>query len=299
MFPCAHVGGRALPLDHAPEATGNASGDALIQVGVRAIPAGIAALSLALILKSPGTQAGPADGGLPGSSVSVFGTIHPGIFRLPSPVGAVPPAPGLKLGSLAPQIGIGADRFAMPDDTSIAACGHATDERLAFDPRSASFDKALGFGEDCPASFAERFTSAAPVIVTGSLPERDIQQERPEPAKPAIAKARLFPMQARKEAPLLGDDGRTAIYDITAHTVYLPGGRGLEAHSGLGNLMDDPRHAHLRMRGVTPPNIYNLTLRERIFHGVKAIRLNPVDEARMHGRDGILANPYMPGSNGQ
>jgi len=93
--------------------------------------------------------------------------------------------------------------------------------------------------------------------------------------------------------------GRTAIYDITSHVVYLPSGRRLEAHSGLGGYMDSPRHVHLRMRGATPPNVYNLTLRERLFHGVRAIRLNPVDGGRMYGRDGILAHSYMLGANGQ
>src|SRR5262249_14053251 len=47
------------------------------------------------------------------------------------------------------------------------------------------------------------------------------------------------------------------------------------------------------------PNVYNLTLRERLFHGVRAIRLNPVDGGRMYGRDGILAHSYMLGANGQ
>jgi hypothetical protein len=103
----------------------------------------------------------------------------------------------------------------------------------------------------------------------------------------------------RKEDLVPGDDGRTAIYDITAHTVYLPDGRRLEAHSGLGGFKDDPGHVQAKMRGATPPNVYNLALRERIFHGVRAIRLNPVDDRRMHGRDGILAHSYMLGSNGQ
>jgi Protein of unknown function (DUF2778) len=53
------------------------------------------------------------------------------------------------------------------------------------------------------------------------------------------------------------------------------------------------------MQGATPPNVYNLTLRERLFHGVRAIRLNPVDGSRMYGRAGILAHPYMLGANGQ
>jgi Protein of unknown function (DUF2778) len=81
--------------------------------------------------------------------------------------------------------------------------------------------------------------------------------------------------------------------------VYLPNGRRLEAHSGFGDLMDNPRHVHVRMQGATPPNAYNLTLRERLFHGVRAIRLNPVDGSRMYGRAGILAHPYMLGENGQ
>jgi hypothetical protein len=92
---------------------------------------------------------------------------------------------------------------------------------------------------------------------------------------------------------------KTAIYDISAHTVYLPNGRRLEAHSGLGAHMDDIRYVNLKREGPTPPNVYQLTMRESIFHGVRAIRLNPVDETRMYGRDGILAHTYMLGPNGQ
>ena len=129
---------------------------------------------------------------------------------------------------------------------------------------------------------------------------RDGKSQRDDQPKPIVISSLHVPAgQASKEIPLPGDDGRTAIYDITAHTVYLPNGRRLEAHSGLGSLMDSPRHVHLKMRGATPPNVYNLALRERIFHGVRAIRLNPVDDGRMHGRDGILAHSYMLGSNGQ
>jgi len=92
---------------------------------------------------------------------------------------------------------------------------------------------------------------------------------------------------------------RTAIYDITARIVHLPNGEQLEAHSGLGRYMDDPSSARLKMRGVTPPNTYNLKLRESLFHGVQAIRMTPVNEDRMFGRDGILAHSYMLGPSGQ
>jgi hypothetical protein len=63
--------------------------------------------------------------------------------------------------------------------------------------------------------------------------------------------------------------------------------------------MDDPRYVHERMTGPTPPNVYDLKLRETLFHGVRAIRLVPTDESKMHGRAGILAHTYMLGPNGQ
>ncbi len=94
-------------------------------------------------------------------------------------------------------------------------------------------------------------------------------------------------------------DRYTAVYDISAHTVYLPDGTQLEAHSGLGWMMDDPRHVDQRMHGATPPTLYDLRLREAPFHGVQAIRLIPVDEDKVYGRSGLLAHTYMLGSNGQ
>ena len=92
---------------------------------------------------------------------------------------------------------------------------------------------------------------------------------------------------------------RTAVYDITGSTVHMPDGSKLVAQSGLGNMMNDPRHTKVRMRGPTPPNVYVLTERERLFHGVRAIRMNPYYKEKMHGRDGILAHSYMLGPNGQ
>jgi hypothetical protein len=94
-------------------------------------------------------------------------------------------------------------------------------------------------------------------------------------------------------------DRSTAVYDISAHMVYLPDGSKLEAHSGLGDKLDDPRYAHVRMRGVTPPHLYDLTPREALFHGVPALRLNPVGgEETIFGRSGLLAHTYMLGPNG-
>ena len=41
-------------------------------------------------------------------------------------------------------------------------------------------------------------------------------------------------------------DRQTAVYDISAHTVYLPDGTRLEAHSGLGSQLDDPNSARVQ-----------------------------------------------------
>ena len=116
----------------------------------------------------------------------------------------------------------------------------------------------------------------------------------------AVAPPVVKPVPEAPKPPVLAEaDKHTALYDIAAHTVYLPNGQKLEAHSGLYDKMDDPRFTKVRMRGPTPPNVYDLTLREELFHGVRAIRLNPVDEGRMYGRDGMLAHTYMLGPNGQ
>ena len=93
-------------------------------------------------------------------------------------------------------------------------------------------------------------------------------------------------------------DRSTAVYDISAHVVYLPDGTRLEAHSGYGSLLDDPRHPEAKDRGVTPPDIYDLELREAPFHGVRALRLKPVDESKVFGRSGLLAHSFMLGPNG-
>ena len=94
-------------------------------------------------------------------------------------------------------------------------------------------------------------------------------------------------------------DGVTAIYDITARTVYMPDGTRLEAHSGLRDKMDNPRYANVRMWGPTPPHTYDLIPREALFHGVEAIRLIPVGgEQAIFGRTGLLAHTYLLGPRG-
>jgi hypothetical protein len=158
-----------------------------------------------------------------------------------------------------------------------------------------------------PASIPAASTASSPTIPTVRSSEPAKRKPSTQPvevtvAPPAASNSQkpLPAPQARRDSnPLLGPDSHTAIYDIEAHTVYLPDGDTLEAHSGLGKRLDDPRFVSEKNRGPTPPNVYDLVLRSEPFHGVRAIRLNPVGEGNMFGRDGMLAHTYMLGPSGQ
>jgi hypothetical protein len=96
----------------------------------------------------------------------------------------------------------------------------------------------------------------------------------------------------------LGYDSKTAVYDIKAKALYLPSGVAIEAHSGMGALMDDPDHVDQRMVGATPPATYDLKPREKPFHGVRALRMTPTDGTSALGRVGLLTHTYMLGPRG-
>jgi hypothetical protein len=159
-----------------------------------------------------------------------------------------------------------------------------------------------------PKSFADR-AKAAVMSITGprqSMVEKLWGKREPSGGLLAYASADASVTSAiapREQNPMFGGappyERDTAVYDITAKTVYLPDGTKLEAHSGLGDNLDDPRSQRVRMRGVTPPHIYNLKPREALFHGVPALRLTPVGgENAIYGRDGLLAHTFMLGPNG-
>lgn len=279
-------------------------------------------MCLGFVLKSAGTQAGPAEAGSPGPAISVFGTIHPDIFRLRAPLGAGHLSERVRVAKLGLQIRFDAplEPMGMLTDHSALTCPSAAsaaslderfaalaDGRVVFEQRFAAladgpvgFEQRFASTDDCPASFDANLESAMEALASSlrPVPDRTVASAGAV-AKPLIPRARPRLAQVRRELPAIDDDGRTAIYDITARTVYLPSGRRLEAHSGFGDMMDSPRHVNARMKGATPPNVYTLTLRERLFHGVRAIRLNPVDDSRMYGRAGILAHTYLLGPNGQ
>ncbi|WP_369722817.1 tlde1 domain-containing protein [Bradyrhizobium sp. LLZ17] len=159
-----------------------------------------------------------------------------------------------------------------------------------------------------PKSFADR-AKAAVMSITGprqSMVEKLWGKREPSGGLLAYASADASvtaSIAPKEQNPMLGGsapyDRSTAVYDITAKTVYLPDGTRLEAHSGLGSNLDDPRSSRVRMRGVTPPHIYDLKPREALFHGVPALRLMPIGgESAIYGRDGLLAHTFMLGPNG-
>jgi len=138
------------------------------------------------------------------------------------------------------------------------------------------FEKLFGLGK--PASPALAYASA----------EGDV-------ARPTVSALRA---DAGVSGPSARYDRWTAVYDLAAHTVYLPDGTRLEAHSGLGDRLDDPAHVNERNRGATPPHLYELKARDELFHGVQALRLDPIGGGDIFGRAGFLAHTYMLGPNG-
>jgi hypothetical protein len=185
---------------------------------------------------------------------------------------------------------------------------HLATYRASADPASSDPADTLTFeakwaGAMAPASMpadAAPLMPQQPIEPASKVASLPPVREAAPPAAPAISEKRVTPQQAHNKSMLLPDpDSRIAVYDIAAHTVYLPNGNKLEAHSGLGDKLDDPRYVSVKDRGPTPPNVYDLAMREQLFHDVRALRLNPVGSDHMFGRDGILAHSYMLGANGQ
>lgn len=182
--------------------------------------------------------------------------------------------------------------------------------QLGPDPREEPFVELLSepTGED---------HSAVPddVPLPSARPKAPANIEQPDSRanEKAKAKAKALPSNmlayARPENPLASDSdeekpsffgrkpklpGRgVAVYDISAGIVHMPNGEKLEAHSGRAHMRDNPKFVHVKNRGPTPPNVYNLRMRESRFHGIEAIRMTPVGDSKMYGRDGFLTHTYL------
>lgn len=248
-------------------------GVALIRLAVGSVLCSVAAVALGVALKPPAMDAGSADVALRVEPPRTAATLHRDKFQFRAPTASAAPVKQVRVASLA-----------QPAESDLVAGGQ---DPVAAD-QAADDQQSISAGQDSvsndqdtlgaiPASgwWNESFDDVFAGLVTQEFPS-DVD----------------FLLQP-------DDDARTAIYDIAARAVYLPNGRKLEAHSGLGDLRDSPDHAHIRMRGPTPPNVYKLTMRKKLFHGVRAIRLNPVNENLMFGRDGMLAHSFLHGPSGQ
>jgi hypothetical protein len=225
-------------------------------------------------------------------------------FDLQRPHGSqMPNSSGMRLASLEmPVSGFEAEDI---DPLALARASGVFDRPQRLDSFDERFGASFGWSDTAPARAGDgdEDNARAPdprEVNTHPTIGRSASKQAASTLLASAAKKRVRTADLSQDLSSLPPaDGHTAIYDISAHTVYMPNGRRLEAHSGLGNLMDDPRSISARGRGPTPPNVYDLMLREEPFHGIRAIRLNPVDESKMFGRDGILAHTYMLGPNGQ
>ncbi|WP_377289702.1 tlde1 domain-containing protein [Rhizobium sp. SG2393] len=137
--------------------------------------------------------------------------------------------------------------------------------------------------------------------VDGDAPEAQ-SKPRPRNARPEKELAYAKPEKSFFESLFGGgaDNGawpgrgtRIAVYDISGATVYMPDGTRLEAHSGIGEMRDNPKYTHVKMRGPTPPGVFRLSMRESRFHGVEALRMTSVDGTNPRGRDGLLTHSYL------
>lgn len=276
------------------------------------ICAAMAALSVGFVVERGATHRIDAGGdGLRAAGVSPFGSIHP----KNSLNSRFQDNRGVRVASL--ETGVPSEFLLEKAETRPEPGPRASfEQRFFFDWRSASFDDRFSGATVSPDSArvetAEAEKRASDVI----LPAPDVADQADlapaaggsapdlapvtSPWPGGLAEKRRRIAYAPTDSASLSDAvSRAAIYDISAHTVYLPDGTRLEAHSGLGSRLDDPRHVAAKNKGPTPPNVYRLALRERLFHGVRAIRLHPVDDGKMYGRDGMLAHSYMLGPNGQ
>jgi hypothetical protein len=312
-------------------------GTRVIRLGMGSVSAGIAVLAVGFAVKSEGmpVEAGlPVDR----AGVLAAAANHPDSFDLRFPVGSqIPAGPDVRVASLETEVDPAPPREAAQPDAPASTTPDASfGDRFAafFDRQPGETLDAVVFGAPVlpvpltralPALATETFTSPSPMQAARVPPPESAKRETArsaisQPAPQAAAVNQPSPPVASQKpvhtadvhttdahtadvaddsALPSGPGSRTAIYDISAKVVYLPNGDKLEAHSGLGSNLDDPRSIGAKDRGVTPPNVYELTLRKQLFHGVQAIRLIPADEAKMFGREGMLAHPYMLGPNGQ
>jgi Protein of unknown function (DUF2778) len=284
----------------------------VVRVDIGLIAASIALLAVGFALTC---AIGPATTGSQPKPTGT-GALYPKSFDLAVSVGSqIPDGSGVRVARSDTESALAPAERASEASPASAPCA-AFDERFYFDQQLASFDErfasAFGSSGNAAAKAAEVVEPADNMLLQqldfGEHAKRNPPAPRSASELPSVTTSRLASVREERLSTAAASMGlsvpldansRTAIYDIAARTVYLPDGHRLEAHSGLGSHLDDARYVDTKGQGPTPPNVYNLALRERLFHGVRAIRLIPVGDAKMFGRDGMLAHSYMLGPSGQ
>jgi hypothetical protein len=227
----------------------------------------------------------------------------------PNPQAGSVPLPPTQEG---PEIGEAPLPPPRPPDLGAPTPRHPVQPNVATAPPTAPVDnrsflqKLFGLGQpSAPGVISRPAVASAPAAPSAPAATRfaspsgsAVAVTAPESRGAGRGLLAAFPPPFGGSAPVSGYDRYTAVYDISARVVYLPDGTRLEAHSGLGDALDNPRYVSERARGPTPPHVYQLTLREGSFHGVQALRLNPIGEGGLYGRAGLLAHPFMLGPNG-
>ena len=286
----------------------------LLHAGICSVSAGVAALTLAVVVESVATYAPAHIGnGLQSKrlNISIFeaqyfdDAAYRGTVGLQFPDSAASPTVMQK--------------FEVVPASSPEEPYSTIEERFSFDGQSASFEDRFGgaalrlasLGSTVMGLSSGQYGAVAVLEQSGS-PNSSTSSAigGSSVASSALRNPRLSARasannanrggEARQASLTLSMDNqsRTAIYDISSQMVYLPDGRRLEAHSGLGSFMDDPNFVSVKNQGPTPPNTYRLALRQNLFHGVRALRLTPDGDGNMFGRDGMLAHHYLLGPNG-
>lgn len=186
----------------------------------------------------------------------------------------------------------------LSDESAVETAAIEAEEAGRTTELAALMDDTLPMQGPLPTSRPETAAKALEALAAAKLakPDRAPAEEAGEPASTVLAYAKPEnPMKSLPKVTPIPDPGtkKVAIYDITNGVVHMPNGTKLEAHSGIGKMRDNPKYTHVKMKGPTPPGTYKLSMREKPFHGVAAIRLTSVDGKHPQNRTGLLAHTYL------
>ena len=186
----------------------------------------------------------------------------------------------------------------LSDESAVETAAIEAEEAGRTSELAALMDDTLPMQGPLPTSRPETAVKALEALAAARVakPGRGVADEEDEASSTVLAYARPEnPMKSLPKVAPLPDPGtkKVAIYDITNGVVHMPNGAKLEAHSGIGKMRDNPKFTHVKMKGPTPPGTYKLSMREKPFHGVAAIRLTSVDGKHPQGRTGLLAHTYL------